>query len=68
MGWRDQLPAIRAENEAWREKHVPALRERQQRLNAEREEAAKALVAGLDAINADDRLRKLAFHHFGVPA
>lgn len=51
------LPAIRAENEAWQEEYLPAIRARQERQLAERERAIDLVNRGLSAIEAsgDDR-------------
>lgn len=50
----EMLPAIRAENEAWRAKHLPLLRARQAQRDADRAQAVDLTHRGLKAINATE--------------
>ncbi|MCP3735659.1 hypothetical protein M9979_12320 [Sphingomonas sp. RP10(2022)] len=56
MAWADDLPRIRAENEAWRTEHLPRLRERE----AQRAAARDAGRAALDRIAPADRAAIIA--------
>jgi len=57
MSWRDDLPRIRAENEAERVARAPALKAHQEKVLRRREIAASAIARGLKAINATDEER-----------
>lgn len=56
MTWAQDLPRIKAENEAWRAEHLPRLRERERKKALVRE----AGRAALDRIAAADRAAIIA--------
>ncbi|MBA15587.1 MAG: hypothetical protein CMN73_04445 [Sphingomonas sp.] len=68
MAWGDDLPRIKAENQAWRDKFLPKLREQQELKNARRAECADLLQRGLASINATDEQKALVFELTGFRA
>ena len=66
MAWADDLPRIKAENEAWRAEHLPRLRAAQERKDRERQQARDLIQRGLAAIGASDADRALVFKLTGV--
>lgn len=55
----DQLPALRAANEAARAERGPMLKATQARKDADRAEVTRLLMAGADAVSATDEQRAL---------
>lgn len=66
--WADDLPRIKAANEAWRVEHLPRLRLRQKMLDERRELATQTLREGLNAINATSEQRNAVFAATGISA
>lgn len=66
--WADDLPRIRAENEAWRRDVLPQGRARQLQQNAERDRCRAIIKRALDAIDASDADRALVLNQTGFAA
>ena len=54
MTWWDDLPRIKAENEAWRREHLPRLREIQAKQERERNRANQLLNTFIETLSKED--------------